>query len=251
MFKVKVTVVGFLGDEATYPCHFGHKIGDEFIYDGEKFEGRICPHALPMIMPQLWSLYDAGPRYVQPAYYSPFWYVPLTGRDPSMKQYDGVGWRVLREPPEEPPYCLGVLTPKGGFSYPTLSERTVLKNVTVVCPDARTSAIFGLEAFDLNELGDATPYFRKQMALLDVARKNPGIDVDAMRDKLSQAHREEIYPLAAPVLVRALIEQLESLNYVEIRDDAVSITRAGEDKLKAFVEGLPEEERRALELGLE
>jgi len=27
MFKVKVTVVGFLGDEEKYPCHFQHKIG--------------------------------------------------------------------------------------------------------------------------------------------------------------------------------------------------------------------------------
>jgi uncharacterized repeat protein (TIGR04076 family) len=96
MFKVKATVVQFLGDEEKYPCHFGHKVGDEFIYDGEKFHGRICPHALPVVMPHLCSLYDAGPRYVQPAYYVPFWYVPETERDPRMKTYDGVGWKVRR-----------------------------------------------------------------------------------------------------------------------------------------------------------
>ena len=41
MFKVKATVVGFLGDTKRYPCHFNHKIGDEVIWDGEKFIGRL------------------------------------------------------------------------------------------------------------------------------------------------------------------------------------------------------------------
>jgi uncharacterized repeat protein (TIGR04076 family) len=247
MFQVKATLVGFLGDEEKYPCHFGHKIGDEFTYDGEKFHGRICPHALPVVMPQLWSLIDAGPRYVQPAYYVPFWYVPETVRDASMKPYDGVGWKVRKEPAPEAPHSLGALIPKGGFNYPTLTERTVCKDVTVVCPDARTSAVFRLEAFDLGESGDNIPYFRLQMILLSVARNNPGILLDDMRDKLSPPRREEIYPLAAPVLVRALVEELESLGYVEVRDDQVFITESGERKLKDFLARLPEEDRKALE----
>ena len=31
-----------MGNEKEYPCHFGYKIGDEFIYDGEQFIGRVC-----------------------------------------------------------------------------------------------------------------------------------------------------------------------------------------------------------------
>ena len=51
-FKVKATVIAFLGDARKYPCHFQHQIGDEFIYDGEKFIGRICPSMAPHIIPQ-------------------------------------------------------------------------------------------------------------------------------------------------------------------------------------------------------
>ena len=38
--QVKATLVDWLGDEERYPCHFGHKIGDEFIFDGEKFQSQ-------------------------------------------------------------------------------------------------------------------------------------------------------------------------------------------------------------------
>jgi uncharacterized repeat protein (TIGR04076 family) len=40
-FQVKATVIGFAGDEEKYPCHFQHKVGDEFIWDGERFIGRL------------------------------------------------------------------------------------------------------------------------------------------------------------------------------------------------------------------
>ncbi len=36
-FKVKVTLIGFLGNTERYPCHFNHKVGDEVIFDGEKY----------------------------------------------------------------------------------------------------------------------------------------------------------------------------------------------------------------------
>lgn len=248
MFKVKATLVEFLGDEKIFPCHFSHKIGDELIYDGERFHGRICPHTFPMLMPHLYALYQAGPRYVQPSYYAPFWYVPQTVRDESMKHLDGVGWKCRKEPYPEPRYSMGDLTPKGGFAYPTLSERTVVKDAAFVCPDSRTSAVFVLEAIDINDRGDSAPYFRLQMILLSVARRNPGIRVDDMRDRLSRERREEIYPLAAPVLVRALVEELESMHYVETRNDQVFVTEKGERKMADFLATLPEKDRRALEL---
>ncbi len=53
MFKVKATVIGFAGDEEKYPCHFQHKVGDEFIYDGEKYIGRICPGMSAVVVPKM------------------------------------------------------------------------------------------------------------------------------------------------------------------------------------------------------
>jgi uncharacterized repeat protein (TIGR04076 family) len=247
MFQVKATLVEFLGDEQKYPCHFNHKIGDEFVYDGEEFHGRLCPHVITVLMPKLEAIFDAGPRYVQPPYYSPFWYGPLSARDASMKVYDGVGWRALPEDIPEPPYTLKALIPKGGFEYPTNPERNVMKDVVALCPDVRTSALFRLEAFDLAERGEATPYFRKQMAILEVVRRNDGIHVDEVRGELSRAHRDEIYPLAAPVLVAALTEELEAIGYLQSDAGRLHITTAGEAKLEDFKSRATDEVRNALE----
>ncbi len=41
-FKVRFRLTAFMGNEKEYPCHFGYKIGDEFVYDGERFIGRVC-----------------------------------------------------------------------------------------------------------------------------------------------------------------------------------------------------------------
>jgi uncharacterized repeat protein (TIGR04076 family) len=247
MFKVKATVVGFLGNEEKYPCHFSYKIGDEFIFDGESFHGRLCPHVISILMPKLHAVYAAGPRFVQPGYYLPFWYVPLTARDAARKDYDGVGWRVLREDIPEPPYSLNALTPKGAFAYPTTPERTVLKETMVICPDTRTSAVFRLEAFDLADRGEATPYFWKHMAILEAVRKYNGVRVEEVRDKLSRAQQEEIYPLAAPVLISTLLEELELMHYVAVESGRVRITEAGENKLAEFKRNVPESTRKALE----
>lgn len=248
MFKIKATVIGFIGDEKNNPCHFNHKIGDEFIYDGEKFIGRICPHTLPMLIPKFLALYAAGPMYVQPEYHLPFWYAPRSLRDKKMEKYDGVGWKSIKKKVVDPPFSLASLQPPDAFAYPPPEERTVLRDVTVVCPDTRTSALFKVEAFDLNDLGDSIPYFRKQMLILKIVQDNPGIDIDKIRGKLSREQREEVYPLAAPVLVRALTDEIESVGYLEINNGKAHITKKGERKLKDFKSRLTEVERKALKL---
>jgi uncharacterized repeat protein (TIGR04076 family) len=249
MFKVMATVVGFVGNERKYPCHFGHEVGDEFLFDGEKFLGRICPHVLPALMPHLAALCEAGPRYVQPSYYAPYWYAPPNSvRDPSMTARDGAGWRSVQEVEPEPPFSMGALLPPGAFSYPGSGERTVNKEVVVLCPDVRTSVAFRLEAFDLSELGVAPPYFRKAMAILDVVRANEGTPVSEVRDKLSVAQREEIYPLAAPALVLTLIDQLEALGFVDVQGGRVFISEKGKAKLDDFVKRLSADEQAALEI---
>lgn len=248
MYQVKATMVAWLGDEERYPCHFGHKIGDEFIFDGEKFIGKICPYVISLIMQPMQALCQAGPKYRDPYYYVPFWYVPLSVRDESMKACNG-GWKARPEDLVEPPYSHGrAFIPKGSYTYPINEKRDVCQDVTVVCPDQRSGAVFKLEAFALAEGGAAPPFFRKAMAVLRAVKDNDGVPVDEVPQKLSRAHREEIWPLAAPVFIEVLIEELEAARYLKIREGRAYITKAGEAKLKSFAESLTAEEREALEI---
>jgi uncharacterized repeat protein (TIGR04076 family) len=51
MFQVKATVIAFLGNTEVYPCHMQHKIGDEVVFDGESYHGRLCPRLKRSIRP--------------------------------------------------------------------------------------------------------------------------------------------------------------------------------------------------------
>ena len=61
-YKVKCKLVSFTGDPEHFPCHFNYHIGDEFTYDGEKFEGKICNGLLKNMAPVLWNtvFYGSG-----------------------------------------------------------------------------------------------------------------------------------------------------------------------------------------------
>ena len=78
MFQVKATVVAFLGNEEVYPCHFKHKVGDEVIFDGESYHGRLCPDVWSRIVPKVEAMHQAGPRYVEWITHYPFWYCSLS-----------------------------------------------------------------------------------------------------------------------------------------------------------------------------
>jgi uncharacterized repeat protein (TIGR04076 family) len=248
VFNVKATIIGFLGDENKYPCHFGYKIGDEIIFDGEKCHGRVCSHVWTVLMPKVTALMSAGPRYVDPDYYVPFWYAPCSKRDPEMKMYDGVGYRSVKETVVEPPHHLASMTPPGSFLYPPPEERNVLKDTTVICPDARTSAVIQIEAFDVSALGDAVPYYRKQMLILNIAKQKPDIAIKKIRDEFSDIQKEEVYPLLAPVLVQALVEELALVGHLIVNNGKARLTPRGAGKLQEFVAGLTGKERKALNL---
>ena len=93
MFQVKATVIGFKGDEEKYPCHFQHKVGNQFIWDGEKFIGRICPYVVGPAITRMMEIARLGPRAISPLWYMPFWYAPVSRKDPGNKKYDGLGFR--------------------------------------------------------------------------------------------------------------------------------------------------------------
>ena len=250
MFQVKATMIGFAGDEGKYPCHFQHKIGDTFIYDGEKYIGRICPGFSAVLVPKMIAVYAAGPRKVpEPMVYFPFWYAPVSRRDPGKKKYDGIGFRNILHTEVEPKDSIASMQPEHAFEWPPCSERIIgLDTSIVTCGDSRTRAMMKVEAFDLAEKGDSTPYFRREMSILHKVLPRPGIRATQILKEFTKEQIEGIYPALSAVMIRALVEELELMGYLEINRGRVSVTKKGKDKLKNFRKNLTAEEKKALKI---
>jgi hypothetical protein len=248
MFQIKATVVGFLGDEEQYPCHFKHKVGDEFIFDGEKFIGRICPHMAPLAIQRMMPLYASGPRFVSPGYYFPFWYSPVSVKDPSLTKYDGLGFKNVLKTITEPKYHMRNLQPAEAFVWPPHDKRDIMQGVGAVCGDTRTSMAMKIEAFDLSELGDATPYFRRQMTILHKVLPKAGIELAKILDEFTKDEIEIPYPALSPLMIEVLSEELELMDYLEIKDGKATVTDKGKLKLETFISGLSDEEKDALNM---
>jgi len=250
MFQVKATVIDFGGDEEKYPCHFQHKIGDEFIYDGEKYIGRICPGLSAVLVPKMIRVYAAGPRMVpEPMVYFPFWYAPVSRRDAGKKKFDGIGFRNVLHTEIEPKGSVASLQPAHAFQWPPCNERIVgLDTSIVTCADTRTLVTMKVEAFDLAEKGDSTPYFRREMAILHKVSSRPGIRVTQILREFTREQIEGIYPALSPIMVRALSEELELMGYLEIKRGKATVTPKGEAKLNAFKKRLTAGEKKALSL---
>jgi uncharacterized repeat protein (TIGR04076 family) len=246
MFQVKATVVGFLGNQDVYPCHMQHNIGDEVVFDGESYHGRLCPDVWGTIVPKVMALHQAGPRYVEWAKYYPFWYCSLSVPDPEMKKYDGLGFRNVLETVVPPKHDMARLNPPEAFCWPP-SEKDNLLDCMVICPDTRTSMVLKLEAFDLSEKGFDTPYFRRQMAILSkLAAKGPA-ERDKILDVFTKQEIEDIYPPLGKAMVRVLTDELELMGYVETVNGITSTTLKGTAKLETFKAGLPAEDREVFE----
>ena len=248
MFKVKATVVDFLGNQDIYPCHMGHEIGDEVVFDGESYTGRLCPDVWPLIAPKVSALHQAGPRYVEWASYYPFWYCSLSEKEESRKKYDGLGYRNVLRTISPSQYDMANLIPQNSFKWPPHQERNIAKDPVVICPDSRTSMVVKLEAFDLSDKGFNIPYFRRQMAILSKLDMKKGIEVDKLLDAFTKSQIEEIYPPLNPIMLQMLSEELELLGYIETIDGILSITKKGRDKQIHFKDDLPEEDREAFKV---
>ena len=248
MFKVKATVISFLGDEETYPCHFQYKLGDEFIWDGEKFIGRVCPSVFPLLAPKIVALHAAGPRYTEPWQYYPFWYSAVTVKDRSLKIIDGLGFRNVLKTPVAPKYHMANLMPADAWKWPPHEERTIARDPMVICTDTRTSVLLKLEAFDLSDNGYDIPFFRRQMAILGKVLPKQGIAVDRILNEFSKEQIEGIYPALGQIFLQILVEELELMGYLEIKNGKASVTEKGKAKLEDFKASLSAEEREALQI---
>jgi uncharacterized repeat protein (TIGR04076 family) len=196
-FKLKATLIEFMGDEDRFPCHFLYKKGDSFIYDGEEFHGRICPGIMGPMAPVLVAMRTAGPKYSENI---AFRYTGLSARDESMAKYDGLGFRPLKEPPQgcQPQHLKG-LPPKP-------PEKKIRGGWTFACGDARTS-----RGYDL-------PYYKRSMAMLDKIKAEPGITLDGILSKFTEWELNEIYPPLTKVVAECLLDEMELVNYLEKRD---------------------------------
>jgi uncharacterized repeat protein (TIGR04076 family) len=251
MYKIKTTVFKILGDAEKYPCHFNHKIGDEIIFDGEGVKGRICPLALEAIVPKLRTLRLAGPNYDPPDYYSPLYYAAPNVSDPSMTVYDGTGFRTTGAGTYvEQPFHMRNLMPKEWGTWPPLKERLPRSAViNVICPDVRTALVFKLEAFDLDDKGYSSNYFRRQMAILQRIIDNPGIKTKEIINKFADKfERETIYPPLHNAMIVVLAEGLEAMRYIKVEKGKATATTQGKEKFKDYKASLTTKERKVLKL---
>ena len=198
-FKVRCKLVSFTGDPERFPCHFDYQIGDEFTYDGEKFEGKICNGLLKNMAPVLWNtvFYGAG-DYNRMLYL----YAGLSTRDPSMKKYDGIGFRMS----ETPQSIDGVIFPKLGEGW------------AFVCEDARTSAVFKIEPVDLASGGYFKGAYNRQMSILEKIKAEPGLTIDGILSKYDDFERDIVYPKLSPALIELLLDEMATVGYIELKD---------------------------------
>jgi uncharacterized repeat protein (TIGR04076 family) len=253
MFKVKATVTGFGKDESKYPCHFRYKVGDEIIYDGETINGRVCPNMLPQLSQAFLALFASGGRHKEgeaPGSYYPFWHSPYSLYDPTYKKYDGVGFKPTLERPDEGyKYVVdeSLFDEPPGGKY-IIGKGTEKQTISLQCGDQHTFAQFKVEAFDLADRGDALPYYRRSMTILDKVSKKSGIAMDKIINEFTKDEVDNIYPSLGQKMVAVLTGELEVMGYVTVKDGKVTITDKGKKKLEDFKTSLTAEEREALKL---
>ena len=248
MFKVKATVVDFLGDAEKYPCHHQYKLGDEFIFDGESFYGGICPSLALTVVPRMMEVHSAGPRFKDYVHYYPFLYAPVSVEDPSLKKYDGLGYRNVFETYTEPKYHVANLAGAGAFKWPPPEQRIAQRAVRMICPDYRTSVAVKIEAFDLSDKGRNIPYFRREMVILGKLLEKPGMKVTDILGEFSKEQIEGIYPALSQSMIDALLEELELMGYLEIKDGNVFTSPKAQGKFGDFKAGLTSGEKEALQI---
>jgi uncharacterized repeat protein (TIGR04076 family) len=208
-FKVRCRLVSFTGNPGNFPCHFDYHIGDSFTYDGEKFEGKICNGLLKNMAPVLWNtvFYGAG-DYDRMVYL----YSGLSARDPLMKEYDGVGFRPLKQAPAG-------ADPKYLRSIPAEPPKSLIRRQRgFTCDDTRTGAYFVCEPVGLAGGGDMKTHYNRAMSILEKIKEHPGMTVSEILDTYTNFEREEIYPPIYELNVSLMMDEMAVVDYIEIRD---------------------------------
>ena len=208
MFKVRCTLIAFDGDIEAFPCHFHYEIGDEITYDGVYFTGRICQGLFPTMFPVVHNVYLMGNRYPSGI---AFKYRTLDVVNPDMVKYDGAGFSPRKTLPERLPPSMKRL-------HPGIDKHTI-RGMRFGCLDTRTLAQFVCEAVDLSDSDYCQPFYRRAICMLDRIVAEPGIDAKDLLKKFSRFEREEISPVLTDPFVRVILNGLEDVGYIEIREN--------------------------------
>jgi len=248
-FKVKAVLTAWLGDTERYPCHHMCEIGDEITYDGMCMSGSICPDMLPRLGELMAAMHVAGPRYVDPGYYYSFWYAPPSIVNTDLAVYDGNGFEPVLETIEEPPFHMRHLQDPKSFNWPPHPERTVAKDVTMICPDLRTSGLFVFSCYDLADCGQDLPYFRRQMTIMDrIAKAGGSYEKLKIGELYDEFELMKIYPPLVKEMILPLCEELVLIGFATEEDGILTVTDAGKERVARFKAESPPEVVEALKL---
>ena len=234
-YKVRCKLVAFMGDIEHFPCRFGYKVGDEFIYDGEKFIGRVCPGLFASDMgPILNIVRYSGTKNFE---YQLWFYAGMDAYEPSMKKYDGVGYKNIKGVPKElveaarrgpRPQIAEILSANFPAVPPYPTERLGVAEFN--CGDVRTEAWFVVEPYDLCDKGFDLPAYNRSMSVLEKVKAEPGLTAEEILQRFTKFEIEEINPALSPALMGILLEEMEVVGYIEIKDGKVYPTAKGKAK---------------------
>ena len=208
MFKVRCKLIAFEKDETKHHCHFNYKVGDEFYYDGVYFTGRICPGLLASMTPIIHGVYLLGNKYNENIMHR---YRGRDMRDPSMAKYDGVGFRPVKTSEKD-----AAQEPAGPFWNDPVTGKS--KGAHFLCGDERTLAHFRCEPVDLSDSEYAQPFYRRGIAILEKVEAEPGIKTDEILGRFTQFEREEIAPVLTAPFTEVLVDALQDVGYIEVRE---------------------------------
>ena len=113
-----------------------------------------------------------------------------------MKQYDGLGYTPV----------------KLAASVGSLSSQKA--GWPISCNDSRTSALFIAEPFDLASGGFDTPYYMREMNILEKIKNEPGIQTEVIIKRFTDWERDEIFPPLTPVVMDLMLDELAETCYI-------------------------------------
>ena len=91
----------------------------------------------------------------------------------------------------------------------------------VSCADQRTMATFRVEPIDIATGGFFKADYMRQMSVLEKINKEPGLTIDDIMNKYDDFERNVVYPRLTPEWLELALEEMATLNYVELRDGKV------------------------------
>jgi uncharacterized repeat protein (TIGR04076 family) len=199
-FKIRAKFEGFMGDEEKYPCHFDYQPGEEIIYDGARFEGRFCPGAIFDLIPVMKTMLDSGLRHYRATLFRK--HGGPSVRDPSMKEHDGIGFRMRQEPPDDM---------EKKFYIP------MEEGIVVGCEDVRTLARFVVKPIGLADGGFYLGDYKRQIEILKKIKLEPGMTVDDILNSYSE-YEKSLYVKLSPGFVKLALEEMVEVDYIELKD---------------------------------